>query len=578
MVRAGSVSSKNTAGTWTKRNNRKLHLSLVVCGASGTGKTSFINTLVGRQVSDPHSPDTTAYGPDLKPFVIDVEEDNGMHIVLNVLDTPGFATGIDVEADIENLANYIECRFDEVLAEESRIRRNPRFKDNRVDVCLYFIEPTGHGLRELDLLALRRLTPIVNVIPVLGRADQLTPSERLANKRMTMEDINLHDIKLFDFVDEEGDPEYEDNELNALLRDLLPLAITSSSEFDISGQCQYRRKLAYGEVNVLDPDHTDFSLIRQTLFETHLDDLRDRTRDVIYEAYRTARLDPRKNHRNSLLLPQELAEHAARLKEAQLLRESRYLREQEMRISAEIQNKRLLLQQRENELRQVEMQMRMGPSAQVGGTSDHGSTSKLETSTDASSPESVLPNSKSQQLQQHADQLHAEVATLEAQRNSVQQRQLATATSSLSLHGKLQGNPDHPHAEHSKYPQVLQPHPHPQPHPQPQPQPQPQIQQPAPSQQQQHQVPEQQSSQQVPQHPLQHSANQTTDTHNHQPVWLLQAEAEAEVANEHRKQPPPVPVARPVVDNDDMLNVGRPLSFTQETSPLHIKKTVGQTS
>lgn len=541
MVRAVSVSSKNTAGAWSKRSNRKTHFSLIVCGASGTGKTSFVNTLVGRQVTDPHSPETTSSGDELNPITIDLEAGNTMRIVLTVLDTPGFATGFDVEADIENLANYIECRFDEVLAEESRIRRNPRFKDNRVDVCLYFIEPTGHGLRELDLMALRRLTTIVNVIPVLGRADQLTPSERLANKRMVMEDIHVHDIKLFDFVDEEGDPEYEDNELNSLLRDLLPLAITSSSEYDAEGQCLYRRKLAFGEVNVLDSNHTDFSLIRQTLFETHLDDLRDRTRDVIYEAYRTARLDPRKNHRNSLLLPQELAEHAARLKEAQLLRESRHLREQEMRISAEIQEKRLLLQQRENELRLIEMQIQEGHTGQTAantsGSSDqsYNGSAKLDASTDSSSPEAAVPPSKSQQqLQQHANQLHAEVASLEAQKSSVQQKQIATATSSRSLHSQIQSNSGpKPQPESQKY------------------------------------------SRPEPQHQAAHFTDVSREA---QPVWQPQAQAEAAVTHSQRAQAPPVPVGRPVIDKDEELNVGRPLSFSQETSPLQIKKTLGQMS
>jgi septin family protein len=43
------------------------------------------------------------------------------------------------------IVNYLEREYDNVLAEESRIKRNPRFKDNRVHVLLYFITPTGHG-------------------------------------------------------------------------------------------------------------------------------------------------------------------------------------------------------------------------------------------------------------------------------------------------------------------------------------------------------------------------------------------------------------------------------------------------
>ena len=42
----------------------------------------------------------------------------------------------------------------------------------------------AHGsLRELDIELMRRLSPRVNVIPVIGKADSLTPTELRAFKR-----------------------------------------------------------------------------------------------------------------------------------------------------------------------------------------------------------------------------------------------------------------------------------------------------------------------------------------------------------------------------------------------------------
>lgn len=43
------------------------------------------------------------------------------------------------------IVGYLERQYDDILAEESRIKRNPRFRDNRVHAMLYFIAPTGHG-------------------------------------------------------------------------------------------------------------------------------------------------------------------------------------------------------------------------------------------------------------------------------------------------------------------------------------------------------------------------------------------------------------------------------------------------
>lgn len=102
----------------------------------------------------------------------------------------------------QEIVNYLERQYDDILAEQSRIKRNPRFRDNRVHALLYFIAPTGHqcvflsacipwfvhamfshSLREMDVELMRRLSPRVNVIPVIGRADSLTVSELRAFKK-----------------------------------------------------------------------------------------------------------------------------------------------------------------------------------------------------------------------------------------------------------------------------------------------------------------------------------------------------------------------------------------------------------
>jgi cell division control protein 11 len=50
-----------------------------------------------------------------------------------------------IAISFSEIVGYLERQYDDILAEESRIKRNPRFRDNRVHVLLYFITPTGHG-------------------------------------------------------------------------------------------------------------------------------------------------------------------------------------------------------------------------------------------------------------------------------------------------------------------------------------------------------------------------------------------------------------------------------------------------
>jgi septin family protein len=47
-------------------------------------------------------------------------------------------------SSFQEIVNYLERQYDDILAEQSRIKRNPRFRDNRVHALLYFISPTGH--------------------------------------------------------------------------------------------------------------------------------------------------------------------------------------------------------------------------------------------------------------------------------------------------------------------------------------------------------------------------------------------------------------------------------------------------
>lgn len=49
------------------------------------------------------------------------------------------------QLSFQEIVGHLERQYDDILAEESRIRRNPRFRDNRVHALLYFIPPTGHS-------------------------------------------------------------------------------------------------------------------------------------------------------------------------------------------------------------------------------------------------------------------------------------------------------------------------------------------------------------------------------------------------------------------------------------------------
>lgn len=56
-----------------------------------------------------------------------------------------YRPNMSIFLSFSEIVGYLERQYDDILAEESRIKRNPRFRDNRVHALLYFITPTGHG-------------------------------------------------------------------------------------------------------------------------------------------------------------------------------------------------------------------------------------------------------------------------------------------------------------------------------------------------------------------------------------------------------------------------------------------------
>ncbi|KAJ2383229.1 Cell division control protein 11, partial [Coemansia sp. RSA 2559] len=144
-----------------KSEKRGMTYNIMLVGQSGLGRRTFLNTLCEREVIPPSeapNPDSANVADPMKFDTYEVNlEEEGTRVCLTVIDTPGFGDGLDNTSCFKQLQDYIEAQFDEVLVEESRIKRNRKYRDHRIHVLIYFIAPTGHSLRELDIESIRRL-------------------------------------------------------------------------------------------------------------------------------------------------------------------------------------------------------------------------------------------------------------------------------------------------------------------------------------------------------------------------------------------------------------------------------------
>lgn len=56
------------------------------------------------------------------------------------------------------IVEFIDAQFEAYLQEELKIKRVlHNYHDTRIHACLYFIAPTGHSLKSLDLVTMKKL-------------------------------------------------------------------------------------------------------------------------------------------------------------------------------------------------------------------------------------------------------------------------------------------------------------------------------------------------------------------------------------------------------------------------------------
>lgn len=81
--------------------------------------------------------------------------------------------------------NLFYVRYEEYLNAESRVNRKVQ-PDSRVHCCLYFLESNSHGMTPLDVEFMQRLHDKVNIIPIISKADTMTPDEVTEYKKQVL--------------------------------------------------------------------------------------------------------------------------------------------------------------------------------------------------------------------------------------------------------------------------------------------------------------------------------------------------------------------------------------------------------
>jgi len=351
----GFVGFANLPNQVHRKSVRKgFQFTAMVVGESGLGKSTLINTLFNTTLYQPKEPlPPSAERPKtvaIESISADIEED-GVRLRLTVVDTPGFGDFVNNDDSWKPIVEDIEARFDSYLEHENKVNRQ-KILDNRVHACLYFIQPTGHSLRPIDIEFMRRLHTRVNLIPVIAKADTLTDEEIADFKARVLADIAHHNIHIFQAPTYENEDEESIAEAEEIAGKI-PFAVVGSDRIVTApdGRQIRGREYPWGVVEVDNEEHCDFVKLRQMLVRTYMEELREYTNDVLYENWRTDKLISMGVVQDSTVFKE--INPAVRNHEERIMHEAKLAKmeaEMKMVFQQKVQEKEAKLKQSEEEL------------------------------------------------------------------------------------------------------------------------------------------------------------------------------------------------------------------------------------
>ncbi|KAJ8584676.1 Septin [Rhizopogon salebrosus TDB-379] len=273
------------------------HFTMMVVGESGLGKTTLVNTLFTTELSPPKNY-TRRHHKQLDKLteveIIKAElEEKQFKVKLTVIDTPGFGDYVNNRDSWSPIVDFIDDQHEAYMRQEQQPQRNEKI-DLRVHACLYFIRPTGHTLKPLDIEIMKRLGTRVNLIPVVAKADTITQNDLFLFKQRIREVIAAQGIRIYQPPVETDDEVASEHA--RMLTDAIPFSIIGSTE-DVQtpdGRVVKGREYLWGVAEVENESHCDFRKLRSLLIRTHMLDLISTTEELHYENYRQQQMETRK--------------------------------------------------------------------------------------------------------------------------------------------------------------------------------------------------------------------------------------------------------------------------------------------
>lgn len=235
----GGIGISNLPNQHSSGSTRKeQYYNIVVAGGKGLGKTTFLNNLVRKNIfSSSQFLEKTEFqtkklqffrdGTETEEKEYEVQEkiirydgteelahswfeeykmtfehteteiaERGIHVHFSVLEIDRIGDSINNEDTHVPIVDYINNKYKEYFQKEQKERKDT-IRDERVHACLYFYEPTGHSMSEIDLINMKAISEICVLVPVIGRSDAFTMEERELIRLSFQETVSRNEISFF---------------------------------------------------------------------------------------------------------------------------------------------------------------------------------------------------------------------------------------------------------------------------------------------------------------------------------------------------------------------------------------------
>lgn len=259
--------------------------NILLVGETGIGKSTLISSLFNITMdasTNTHLNDEVNL--NIQHFNL---EEKGINLKLTVVETVGYGDQINRSSNIKPIIKYIEFQFEKYLKEELNFKRSlSLYQDTLIHACLYFICPTGHSLKSIDLYCMKELHDKVNIIPIVAKSDSLPKADLQKFKRAIKSKLENEHIKMYHFP-----TDGETAHMNYNVNNRIPLAVTASGDYVHIGDKALRaRVFPWGTMLVEDEEHSEFLMLKDMLIVTSMEDLKEKTYTEHYERYRRNRL------------------------------------------------------------------------------------------------------------------------------------------------------------------------------------------------------------------------------------------------------------------------------------------------